>query len=183
MSDLIQINDQFDLTDIRPTDAVSLVKYLNDFSIHDVTLTIPFPYTDSDAATYLDLTEKNMEKFKSRVNWAIRERSTGEMVGSIGRFGNNVGSKFKPHVDEIGYWLAASYRRRGLMTAAIKAYTKHLFSTTELTRLEAIIFAKNAASGRALEKSGFQREGYLRQAEMKNGETRDLILCALLKNG
>lgn len=67
------------------------------------------------------------------------------------------------------------------MTEAVVAMAADGFEHLGLLRIEAGVFARNAASMRVLEKSGFQREGWLRQRVTKDGETMDAALYALLR--
>lgn len=83
---------------------------------------------------------------------------------------------------EIGIILAPEHRGRGVGTAAQRLLAEHLFDTTIVHRLCANTAADNVAEQRALEKSGFRREGVLRQAGFRGGRWRDGILYALLRN-
>ena len=57
----------------------------------------------------------------------------------------------------------------------------YAFSSLPLARLEAPVFAWNPASMRVLEKSGFAKEGVLRQSVFKDGELIDSVLYARLR--
>jgi RimJ/RimL family protein N-acetyltransferase len=63
------------------------------------------------------------------------------------------------HSAEFGYWLAQSYRGRGLMPRVIRTFSDYAFQELRIHRLFATPFSSNLASHRALEKAGFQREG------------------------
>jgi len=82
----------------------------------------------------------------------------------------------------IGYWIGASFARRGHMTAAVRALAPFCFGTLRLHRLEAACIPTNAASVRLLEKTGFQREGYAREYLCINGVWQDHLLYARLKD-
>jgi RimJ/RimL family protein N-acetyltransferase len=49
-------------------------------------------------------------------------------------------------------------------------------------RVFAVPFTTNAASCRALEKAGFQREGLMRQSALKDGRSLDQYLYARLRD-
>ena len=55
------------------------------------------------------------------------------------------------------------------------------FDNYRLTRVFAMAFAHNAASIRVLEKSGFHREGLMRQSAIKNASILDQILFAKVR--
>ena len=171
----IIVNDQIELTEIRETDKDNLILYLNDQTVFNNTLTIPFPYTAASADFFVNLCRESEEKHGLIANFAIRERATGALIGGCGRF---LKEKYK---DEIGYWLGKPFRNQGIMTEVVKKLTEYIFETTDLIRIEALIFAENAASGKTLEKAGFQREGYLRKYTLKNGEMKDDIMYAKLR--
>jgi RimJ/RimL family protein N-acetyltransferase len=65
---------------------------------------------------------------------------------------------------EIGYAIIPSERNNGYATEAIQILRDYLFLTKEITRVQAIIDAENVASRKALESSGFKKEGRLRKA-------------------
>ncbi|MEO8444300.1 MAG: GNAT family N-acetyltransferase [Gammaproteobacteria bacterium] len=62
---------------------------------------------------------------------------------------------------DIGYVLARSRWGSGLMPEAIRVLTDACLARAEVFRVQAMCDMENAASARALEKSGFLREGRL----------------------
>jgi [ribosomal protein S5]-alanine N-acetyltransferase len=66
----------------------------------------------------------------------------------------------------------------GIMTAAVRATSDHVFAHFNVVRLEAPVFEWNAASMRVLEKCGFVREGVLRSSVFKDGQLIDSVLYA-----
>lgn len=175
MSISIPVNEQIELTEIRETDASNLIQYLNDAIVFNNTLMIPSPYTEASADFFIDLCRKSEEKHGFISNFAIRECATGNLVGGCGRFVKDV------YKDEIGYWIGEPFRNQGIMSLVINALCQYLFDTTDLVRIEAIVFSENMASAKTLEKSGFQREGMLRKYVKKNGDMKDVFMYAKLK--
>ena len=82
----------------------------------------------------------------------------------------------------LGYWMGATFVRRGHMTAAVKAVLPFTFSTLRLHRVEAACIPTNTASIRLLERAGFTREGYARQYLCINGTWQDHLLFARLRD-
>lgn len=82
---------------------------------------------------------------------------------------------------KIGYWLAQSHWGQGIMTAVVKSLCGHLFDAYRLRRIYANVFGDNNASGRVLERCGFQHEGTRRQHTFRNGEPVDLHSYGLLR--
>jgi ribosomal-protein-alanine N-acetyltransferase len=81
----------------------------------------------------------------------------------------------------LGYWMGATFARKGYMTAAVRALLPFAFGTLRLHRVEAACIPANVASIRLLEKTGFQREGFARQYLCIDGVWQDHLLYARLK--
>lgn len=82
----------------------------------------------------------------------------------------------------LGYWIGARFARQGYMTAAVRALLPFVFATLGLHRLEAACLPTNEASKNLLLKTGFCQEGLARAYLMINGEWKDHLLFALLKD-
>lgn len=81
----------------------------------------------------------------------------------------------------IGITLLPEHRGRGVGTAAQRLLWEHLFTSTDLDRVEAEVDVDNLAEQRALDKAGFTREGVLRGAQLRGGRRRDLVRYAVLR--
>lgn len=132
----------------------------------------PHPYTRADADEWI---ARNTDR-TAVTNFAVCDAD-----GPIGSVGLTLRDADYRHSAEIGYWLGQPFWGRGITTAAVKALVAYAFDSLSLTRLEAHIFARNHRSAGVLERVGFQREGLLRKASMKEGETLDNVLYAILK--
>ena len=82
----------------------------------------------------------------------------------------------------IGYWMGEEHAGRGYMAAALKALIPFAFRTLNLHRLVAASLPNNERSIGLLEKLGFQREGLARGLVCINGQWRDHIVFAMLKD-
>ncbi|WP_061932556.1 GNAT family N-acetyltransferase [Aureimonas sp. AU22] len=80
----------------------------------------------------------------------------------------------------LGYWMGQSFAGQGVMSQAVNVVSSFAFDVLRLHRLEAACLPRNAASIRLLEKSGFTREGYLRQYLKIAGVWEDHLLYSLL---
>jgi RimJ/RimL family protein N-acetyltransferase len=104
----------------------------------------------------------------------------GALCGGIG---------FDPYTDlarrgaEVGYWLGVAHWGRGIATEALRAFTRHVFETTDLVRLQATVLGWNRASMRVLEKAGYTRDGHLPQSLFKDGEQVDSVLYGRVRDG
>ncbi len=63
---------------------------------------------------------------------------------------------------EVGYWLAAPARGRGVATRAVNEVAAWGFAALQLQRLDLLADVGNRASQRVAELAGFTREGILR---------------------
>ena len=68
------------------------------------------------------------------------------------------------------------------MTEAVNQIIEFGFSELGLHKIHATCGPDNFASTRVLEKSGMQREGYLREDRYVKGKWRDSILYAILES-
>jgi RimJ/RimL family protein N-acetyltransferase len=174
----IPIRNGLYLTEVKETDAIFFIKYLNDIEIFHNTLTIPYPYHKQDADNFIAFCRKQEATHGNVVSaWTIRNE-TGELVGGIGRF---MHTGTQGHYDEIGYWLGAPFRKQGVMSTVVRGLCDFLFENTALRRIEAYIFEDNIASAQTLEKAGFEQEGILKNRILKNGILKNAILFAKIK--
>ena len=178
MEENIPVNERIALTDFQAGDKENLLRYMNDTVLYHNTLRVPHPYTEQDADVWIAKSVQDKADFGTTVSWAIRDREAG-VIGGIGSFVKN---GLEGHSDEIGYWLAAPFRGKGIMAEVAGRFTDYLFKNRPaLVRVEAWVLPTNVASAKVLEKAGFEREGYCRKMFVKNGEYRDAILFARLK--
>lgn len=82
----------------------------------------------------------------------------------------------------IGYWTGRDFVRRGYMTEAVNAALEFAFTQLGLHRIEAACIPDNLASKGLLEKIGFRKEGEARAFLKINGEWRDHLLYAILRD-
>ncbi|MET7324924.1 GNAT family protein [Streptomyces sp. NPDC005549] len=82
----------------------------------------------------------------------------------------------------IGAQLLPDGRGRGVGTQAQWLLVRYLFAHTPVVRLEADTETENIAEQRALEKSGFAREGVLRSLVFRDGQWRDIVRYSMLRD-
>ena len=111
-------------------------------------------------------------------SWAIEEKATGKMVGTIGYMDFSLDNNSV----EIGYSLAHWLWNGGYMTEALKAVIGYTFDVLDINRIEAQHELDNPASGRVMEKCGMQREGVLRKRLYNKGRYVDVAMYAILKD-
>ena len=165
----IPINSEITLSPLAKSDSNSLVKYLNDLTVYENMLVIPYPYTLAHAEWFIN------KVIEDEQNEDLAIRYNGELIGIIGFKYPDINA----HKDEIGYWLAAPFRNKGIMTLAVKAFCADAFKRSGLQRIEAIPFHFNESSPKVLEKAGFKFEGILRNYFKKDGNVFDGKLYSL----
>jgi RimJ/RimL family protein N-acetyltransferase len=158
---------------LRPwekSDAPALVECIDgDHAIAMWLDQVPQPYTLADAREYIGGIGETA--------FAVTEADSGRVLGSIGvRFseGGDVG--------EIGYWLRADARGRGLVTRALVLVSRWALSRNGVARVQLRADVENVASRRAAEKAGFRLEGVLRSAHWnaRLGRRQDWAMYSLL---
>jgi ribosomal-protein-serine acetyltransferase len=100
----------------------------------------------------------------------------GEYVGGIGLHYIN----WLTRKTEIGYWLAASYQGRGIMTRAVRALINEIFNDYNLNRIEIRCATGNLRSCAIPERLGFILEGVQRDGEWLYDHFVDLRVYSLL---
>ena len=106
-------------------------------------------------------------------------KERGEAVGDI----SVVAADMRSESAAVGYCLSRALWGRGVMTEALSRVVGYLIGEVGFYRIEARHVLENAASGRVMEKCGFQQEGVLRAAYRLHGtgERADIAVRAILR--
>jgi ribosomal-protein-alanine N-acetyltransferase len=163
----------FTIREWKKGDEVSLQRHANNPKVSACLMDrFPAPYTLEAATYWVD----NLVDQDPLVNFAITIND--EVIGGIG---------MEPRQDVyrktaiLGYWLSEELWGKGIMPEAVKLVTDYAFTQLDFIRLQASVYSKNPASMRVLEKAGYQKEGVMRNAVIKNGVVMDEHLYAILK--
>jgi RimJ/RimL family protein N-acetyltransferase len=121
-----------------------------------MTAAIPKPFTLEDARAFVLGSARRRRP--ASMTFSIRRRETGDLIGGIG-WSEGQGGEI-----ELGYWLGAEHRGRGLATEAARAVLDAAFEMTAATAATARCRVTNPASRGVLERCGFQWEsaGFVR---------------------
>jgi RimJ/RimL family protein N-acetyltransferase len=156
----------FQLRPWQPEDVPSLAAEANNINVSKNTRdSFPYPYTEEDAQTFIDLTAKSPQQ-----DFAIV--IDGKAVGGIGLTPLSDVERFSA---EVGFWIGESYWNKGIVTKVLQTFCNYLFTHTNIVRLFACVFEYNRASARVLEKAGFRQVGILQKAAFKNNRFVNLI--------
>ncbi len=107
----------------------------------------------------------------------IADAGSDELLGAIGI----------PRIErderrcEIGYWLAAGARGRGVATRAVRLLAAWIFEALPVDRIGIAAERDNAGSCAVAERAGFRFEGVLRSWLVIKGVPRDTAMYSLLR--
>jgi [ribosomal protein S5]-alanine N-acetyltransferase len=169
----IPVNDLFHLSEIRSSDAASLIQHLNQSrEIYNFTCRIPYPYTEQDAQWFLHHVQEEAMKHGHPINFAIRASTShqNELIGAVGFVVFDTTTKSA----EVGYWLAKPYWGQGIMTCVVKAICAYASTSWNMQQIQGQVYDTNEASARVLEKNGFVFQELLPKYVDKDGVLRDV---------
>ncbi len=115
---------------------------------------------------------RDKRKAGSEYNYAVV--ADGKVVGAAGVKVN----RHYPFIGEIGYFVDEPFWGRGIACRAVGLLERVCFGELGLTRLEILMVPRNAASRRVAEKSGYQREGLLKNRIVIGGKHFNALLYA-----
>ena len=139
--------------------------------------TVPSPYELSHAEGFIrELAPKHFQEKKELLLVITSDQTVpDEFCGVISFHTTNLGN----HWTEIGYWMAAPARRRGIAKIAVQLITEYGFATMGFRRIEALVDTENLASKTLLLSAGYVLEGTQRQKVTRlNGNQIDMFLFA-----
>ena len=158
----------------RESDVDSLAEHANNINVaKNLRDRFPHPYTRHNARDFL----KYAASLQDQSNLAIEVE--GAAVGAIGYVAGGDVERFSA---EIGYWLGEAFWGRGVMTEAVRALTQWAFDNFNLSRIYAGVLEWNPASIRVLEKAGYQFEGRLRKAVVKQDLVMDELVYSVVND-
>jgi len=162
------------LRSIEHGDIPAIVRLAGAREIAATTISIPHPYTEADAQSFLAHADDGFRAGRS-VTFGVTISPCGELCGAVGL-------AIVPAQEraELGYWIGVPYWGQGFATEAASAVMVFGFETLRLHRIYASHFAGNTASQRVLEKMGMRHEGLSRQHVRKWNRFVDLENYGLL---
>ncbi len=164
---------------LRPyslADAPRVQQMCADWEVASTTLGIPHPYPDGAAEKWIS-THADGFRQGTEVRLAVTLKPKGPVIGSMGLSVNKDNQR-----GELGYMVAREYWNRGYCTEAVRALMGYGFNVLGLSRIQAMHFPRNPASGRVMQKLGMTREGLLRQYVCSRGVFEDLLMYSILRH-
>jgi RimJ/RimL family protein N-acetyltransferase len=139
----------------RPADAEAITAACQDPEIPRWTF-VPSPYSLQDARAFLEMSAEEEAAGKS-VNLLAVDPADDRLLGSV----SLMELDHERGYGEIGYWVAAEARGRGIATRAVRMLADWARAELGLTRIDLLPHKDNAASRRVAEKAGFADTGEL----------------------
>jgi RimJ/RimL family protein N-acetyltransferase len=136
---------------------------------------VPWPYSERDGLQYLTRVEPDRRAGRE-LGLAIVDAGDGTLLGSCGL----ARLDWEEGKAEIGYWVAAAARGRGVGTRATRLLSRWGLEELELERLELLANPANHASQQLALAVGYTREGLLRSYRPRKGRREDLVMFSLL---
>jgi RimJ/RimL family protein N-acetyltransferase len=148
---------------LRPiglADVAAFVPLLDDFDVAKNLAPVPHPYTEQLGREFIARTEIRRAA-GDVMNLAVALRD-GTFIGFCTANAHDDGDEpmgREEGILELGYWYGKRYWNKGFATEAARAVVRHAFADLGAKALSSGWFSGNPASGRVLEKLGFERVG------------------------
>ncbi|MDY4526987.1 MAG: GNAT family N-acetyltransferase [Parabacteroides sp.] len=114
--------------------------------------------------------------FLNDSTWAIVLNETEEPIGCIGYFTHDKSNIPIGEQDcEIGYWVGKPYWNQGICTEALQLMLDYCVNVMHFGQIWLDYFTGNSASGRVMEKCGFQDTGKLHPCSHLVGGDKELV--------
>ncbi len=136
---------------------------------------ISSPYHRADAVQFV---EDSARAWADRTSAAfvIADADDDSVLGSVGLM------RIDPdrQVAEIGYWVAAAARRRGIATRVVRLVSRWAVVDLGIARVELMTRPENVASQGVAARAGFTREGTLRSYTTLGCGLADVVMFSLV---
>ncbi len=154
-------------------DAQDIERLAGAYEIARMTLNIPHPYPQGAAVKWLKQMLNPDEPRGYSFAVLLHDQT---FIGMTGIHPHTIFSRA-----EIGYWMGVPYWGKGYMSEAARRVLQFGFEELDLRRIQATYLTENPASRRVMEKIGMTYEGTLRSYVQKDGEDKDLGMCAIVR--
>ena len=138
-------------------DIYDLVDGLNNINVSKWLASVPYPYTENDAKSFIEHAKKSDER--DYIALAIVLKENNKVIG--GTEIRNINKK--DGTASGGIWLNEKYQKNGYGTEAFSTKIKYSFDVLGLRRMENGYFSNNEKSKKMQEKLGYKIEGLKRK--------------------
>ncbi len=159
------------LRPIEQEDAPRIAALCNDETLLRNTSRLPMPYTLNDAQQFV---ARSIREYANGAEYRFAICEDAALIACAGVMPTGDG------VFELGYWVGADARGKGVATKAAAAIIHFAFEGLSAQSIAAGYFADNPASARVMEKLGFKPTGEIVQTmSLARGEEVETIRLAL----
>lgn len=164
--------ERLTLRPLRPDDAESLHRLVNDWEVTRTLVEIPYPYPRDLADEWIASTARELAE-GTAYHLAItgQEGNKETLVGAIGLRLDRAN-----RVGRLGYWVGRAYWGHGVATEAAKRLTSWAFANLPMDRIATDVAEGNAASVAVLRRIGFQQVGSGTRESITNGGHHAVLL-------
>ena len=139
-------SERLELRETSHLDLKRLVELANDYDVAVRLATMPYPYGEADGRWYLETL------VPQRTSWSIL--TDQGFVGVI-----SLKSEPEAQTVGLGYWLGRPFWGRGYATEAGRCVVEYCRGLAGLSMMKSGHYLDNVASGRVLQKLGFEECG------------------------
>jgi ribosomal-protein-alanine N-acetyltransferase len=139
------------LRTLQEGDAEAILKYANNYQVVKMLEKVAYPLTMESVQTYLSRTLPAIAQ-GTCFSFAITEDDSDELIG-------NIECRIEDDGAHIGYWLRQDSWGKGYMSHALKKALRLVFQQTDLSEIKTCSLVENIASGRVIQKAGFEETG------------------------
>jgi ribosomal-protein-alanine N-acetyltransferase len=118
-----------------------------------------------DAKEYIQKCNEKMKEGES-YHFGIYDKNTSEFVGVVGFFDLDK----ETSKGEIGFWVGKKFWNKGYMSETVNLITEFIFKELKYHRVYAYFHELNKAVEKILQKAGYEKEGELKDAQLKDGK-------------
>ncbi|MBU8880058.1 GNAT family N-acetyltransferase [Bacillus sp. FJAT-29790] len=137
---------------------------------------LPWVDTMSSPVQYHSIIPMWLKQFADNNGFNTGIRYHGKLVGAAGFHQVDWNNK----QTSMGYYLAAGYEGKGIMTRTVQALVNHAFLDLQLNRVEIRCGVRNMKSRAIPERLGFAQEGIIRDGEFLYDHYHDLAVYSML---
>jgi len=158
---------------LRATDSPLLWQWINDRELVSFNSSYK-PVSEEQHQAWFEAIQQRADTFI----FAIRLWETDQLIGSCQLHSINCVSRSAELQIRLG---DAAEHGKGYGTEAVQLLLQFAFADLNLNRIYLHVFASNTRAIKVYEKSGFLREGTLRQAAYINDQYTDVLVMGILR--
>ncbi|PPQ27113.1 GNAT family N-acetyltransferase [Rhodopila globiformis] len=158
--------ERLTLRPLKPDDAESMHRLINDWEVTRTLAEVPYPYPRSLADEWIETT---IEELAAGDAWHLaitgHEGEREMLIGVVGLRLDKSG-----RTGRLGYWVGRAYWRHGVATEAAKRLTSWAFANLPLDLITAEVTEGNEPSRAVLRRIGFRQVGIGMRASVTTGQ-------------